>query len=114
MSDPVSLYGTSQQPAPLERLSHGDVAVTLQDGALRHLAVRGTEIIRSVAFLARAKVIRIIKWVAIFENSDPKENAQKSILMASKWTHHFKRLFNTHLSRLLTSKTDFWTPTWGL
>jgi len=53
VSDPVSLYGTSQQPAPLERLSHGDVAVTLQDGALRHLAVRGTEIIRSVAFLAR-------------------------------------------------------------
>lgn len=53
MTDPVSLYGTSQQPAPLERLSHGDVTVGLQDGALRHLSVRGTEIIRSVAFLAR-------------------------------------------------------------
>nr|WP_194246407.1 hypothetical protein [Martelella limonii] len=40
-------------PAPIERLSHGDVTVSLQDGALRHLSVRGTEIIRSVAFLAR-------------------------------------------------------------
>ena len=53
MTDPVSLYGTIQQPAPVERLSHGGVTVGLQDGALRHLAVRGTEIIRSVAFLAR-------------------------------------------------------------
>ncbi|TDH34882.1 hypothetical protein E2A64_14190 [Pseudohoeflea suaedae] len=53
MSDPVSLYGTSLKPAPLERLRQGDVTVTLQDGALRHLAVGGTEIIRSVAFLAR-------------------------------------------------------------
>ncbi|WP_180899497.1 hypothetical protein [Martelella soudanensis] len=53
MTDPVSLYGTSQKPAVSERLVYGDVAVTLQEGALRHLTFRGTEIMRSVAFLAR-------------------------------------------------------------
>ena len=53
MTDPVSLYGTSQPTASARRLRHGDVAVTLQDGAFRHLAVQETELIRSVAFLVR-------------------------------------------------------------
>lgn len=53
MTDPVALYGTSVPPAPATELCHGEVTLTLQEGALRHIRVGGTEIIRSVAFLAR-------------------------------------------------------------
>lgn len=48
-----ALYGTDLPPAVSEEIRHGDVTLTLQDGALRHICVGGTEIIRSVAFLAR-------------------------------------------------------------
>ncbi|GAA4228805.1 hypothetical protein GGQ68_003618 [Sagittula marina] len=47
------LYGTEEPPAPIETITHGDVALTLQAGALRHLRVGGVEVIRSIAFLAR-------------------------------------------------------------
>lgn len=53
MTDPVALYGTAMPPAPATELRHGAVTLTLQESALRHIRVAGTEIIRSVGFLAR-------------------------------------------------------------
>ncbi|EPX77921.1 hypothetical protein [Salipiger mucosus] len=53
MTDPVALYGTAVPPAPSTELRYGEVTMTLQEGALRHVCVGSTEIIRSVAFLAR-------------------------------------------------------------
>lgn len=53
MSDPIALFGTDQPPAPVERIRRGEVTLELQAGALRHIRVGGTEIIRSVAFLLR-------------------------------------------------------------
>ena len=49
----------------------------------------------------------------LFEGADPPENTQKSIFKASKWIHHFQRLFNTHFFLFLTLKIDFWSPTWA-
>lgn len=53
MTDPATLYGTTEAPAPVQIIRQGDVTLELQSGALRHIRVNGTEIIRSVAFLVR-------------------------------------------------------------
>lgn len=53
MTDPLALYGTAQPPAPVQTIRQGQATLDLQGGALRHLRVGDTEIIRSVAFLLR-------------------------------------------------------------
>lgn len=53
MNDLRALYGTDTPPESFETVTHGDVSLTLQGGALRHIRVNGVEVIRSVAFLVR-------------------------------------------------------------
>lgn len=53
MSDLRALYGTDKPPEGGESISHSNVNLTLQGGALRHIRVNGVEVIRSVAFLVR-------------------------------------------------------------
>lgn len=48
-----ALYGTDAPPARVLRIVRGDAAVTLEDGALRHLTVGGMELLRGIAFLVR-------------------------------------------------------------
>lgn len=53
MTELRTLYGTDRPPDLGETISHGEVSLTLQGGALRHIRVNGVEVIRSVAFLVR-------------------------------------------------------------
>lgn len=53
MSEAISLYGTDVPPVVSERITVGQVSFTLEEGALRHICVDGTEIIRGIAFLVR-------------------------------------------------------------
>ena len=49
----LALYGTAEPPGEIELIRHGAVSLGFQDGALRHICVGGTEIIRQIAFLVR-------------------------------------------------------------
>ena len=53
MTDLVALYGTDQPPEPEAIVRAGRVEFALRGGAVSHLRVDGTELIRQVAFLAR-------------------------------------------------------------
>ena len=53
MTEAVRLYGTDVLPAVSERIKVGRLSFTLEEGALRHICVDGTEIIRGIAFLVR-------------------------------------------------------------
>ena len=53
MTEAVRLYGTDVPPAVSERIKVGRLSFTLEEGALRHICVDGTEIIRGIAFLVR-------------------------------------------------------------
>ncbi|WP_233092559.1 hypothetical protein [Paracoccus sp. IB05] len=49
----LALYGTAEPVVEAEVIRHVDVSLGFQDGALRHIRVGGTEIIRQIAFLVR-------------------------------------------------------------
>lgn len=49
----MRLYGTEMPPVATEELSVGALSFTLEDGALRHICVQGSEIIRGIAYLVR-------------------------------------------------------------
>lgn len=51
--DRLRLYGTSEREPESRTLAAGDLAVTLQDGNLRTLRLRGHEVLRGIAFLVR-------------------------------------------------------------
>ncbi len=53
MSDALTLFGTTSQPAPQEVLGVAGLSFTLEVGALRHIMVNGVEGIRGIAFLVR-------------------------------------------------------------
>ena len=53
MTEALRLYGTDVPPAVSERIKVGLLSFTLEEGALRHICVDGTEIIRGIAFLVR-------------------------------------------------------------
>lgn len=53
MNEALRLYGTEVPPAASERIKVGPLSFTLEDGALRHIRVDDTEIIRGIAFLVR-------------------------------------------------------------
>ena len=53
MTEALRLYGTDVPPAVSERIKVGRLSFTLEEGALRHICVDGTEIIRGIAFLVR-------------------------------------------------------------
>ena len=49
----VRLTGTDEAPSEGRVLRVGPVTAELENGALRHIAYNGTEVLRGVAFLAR-------------------------------------------------------------
>lgn len=53
MSEALRLYGTQVPPVRSEHIEVGPLSFTLEEGALRHISVSGTEIIRCIAFLVR-------------------------------------------------------------
>ncbi|SIT90691.1 hypothetical protein SAMN05421665_3191 [Yoonia rosea] len=53
MSDAVTLFGTDQPPVEGQHYAVGPWSFTLEDGALRHIALQGHEAIRNIAFLVR-------------------------------------------------------------
>ncbi|OIQ31122.1 MAG: hypothetical protein BM562_08640 [Alphaproteobacteria bacterium MedPE-SWcel] len=53
MSDLVTLFGTDQPPVVGQRFAAGPWALTLEDGAVRHITLNGREAIRNIAFLVR-------------------------------------------------------------
>lgn len=53
MNEALRLYGTEVPIAVCERIIVGPLSFTLEDGALRHIRVDDTEIIRGIAFLVR-------------------------------------------------------------
>lgn len=53
MSEAIRLYGTEVPPVASERIRVGPLSFTLEDGALRHICLGGTEILRGIAFLVR-------------------------------------------------------------
>ncbi|WP_425099256.1 hypothetical protein [Tropicibacter sp. S64] len=53
MSEALRLYGTEVPDVASERIICGDLSLSLQDGALRHIRLGGQELIRSIAFLVR-------------------------------------------------------------
>lgn len=53
MSEALELYGTEVPPEPSEHVELGDLSFTLQDGGLRHIKFRGSELIRAIAFVVR-------------------------------------------------------------
>ncbi|MEL7150743.1 MAG: hypothetical protein AAGK71_08420 [Pseudomonadota bacterium] len=53
MTDALTLYGTNAPTAEAERFQLGALSFTLEQGALRHIRVGDTEIVRGVSFLAR-------------------------------------------------------------
>ena len=53
MTEAVRLYGTDVPPVASECIKVGRLSFTLEEGALRHICVDGSEIIRGIAFLVR-------------------------------------------------------------
>ena len=53
MNDDSRLYGTKVNPTISKHIEIGVMSFTLERGALRHIKVSGTEIIRGIAFLVR-------------------------------------------------------------
>ncbi|WP_232831412.1 hypothetical protein [Pseudogemmobacter bohemicus] len=51
--DALALYGTAEAPGTGEIIRHGDISFGFQDGAIRHIRLGETEIIRQIAFLVR-------------------------------------------------------------
>jgi D-apionolactonase len=49
----LRLYGCTEAPNPLRRLSAGGLSCLFDDGAVRYLSWQGTELIRSVSYLLR-------------------------------------------------------------
>ena len=53
MNDDSRLCGTKVNPIISKHIEIGVMSFTLERGALRHIKVSGTEIIRGIAFLVR-------------------------------------------------------------
>lgn len=53
MTERLRLFGTEAADLAAERISLGNLSFSLQDGALRHIRLGDTELIRGIAFLVR-------------------------------------------------------------
>lgn len=53
MSRNLELFGTEQPPVPTRAFSVGDLSFNMENGALRHIKLNGSEAIRGIAFLVR-------------------------------------------------------------
>ena len=52
-TEAVTLYGTEQPPAPVQRFAQGPLSFDLEAGKLRYIRLAGIEVLRSIAFVVR-------------------------------------------------------------
>lgn len=91
MSDAVTLFGTDQPPVEGQLYAVGPWSFTLEDGALRHIALQDHEAIRNIAFLVRDR-----DWGTLVPALDNLQVAQTDTTLAIS----FDAVFNSNDAEL--------------